>query len=39
MISDFKEKYEDRERDTKILQNLYSNEYIDADGNPIERRS
>ena len=27
-ISDFKAKYDDRERDTKILQNLYSNGYI-----------
>ena len=36
-LVDFKSKYEDRERDTQLLQNLYNNGYIDLDGNPVDK--
>ena len=37
-LNDYKTKYEDRQKDTELLQKLYENGYIDADGNPAERR-
>ena len=37
-LADYKAKYEDREKDTLLLQNLYDNGYIDLDGNPIDKQ-
>ena len=38
-LYDCKAKLEEHEKDTELLQNLYSNGFIDIDGNPTDRRS
>ena len=36
-LKEYKVKYEDRQKDTELLQKLYDNGYIDLDGNPIDK--
>ena len=38
-LNECKSRLEEREKGTELLQNLYSNGYIDIDGNPIDKNS
>ena len=38
-LNDYKARLEGRQKDTDLLNNLYSRGFIDIDGNPIDKRS